>query len=202
MSDRIKWNLKYKVRIMLMKEPTANSRLKELSTYLTGGKALDLACGLGGNSLFLARMNYHIEAIDISDVAIDYIREQAKAHHLSIHPKVCDLTELNKLDLHRNTFDLVVITNYLDRRLFPIVKEIIKENGYFFMETFYQSPQEDNQGVSDQYKLKPKELLDEFRDWQILLYEEHKQEAKQTVFCQKPSTKMDVKKCQVHSESE
>jgi tellurite methyltransferase len=185
MNDRIKWNMKYKERIKLMKEPTANSRLKDLSTYLTGGKALDLACGLGGNSLFLARMNYHVMAIDISDVVIDYIREQAEAHHLSIHPRLSDLTELNKLELQRNTFDLVVITNYLDRRLFPVVKEIIKEDGYFFMETFYQSPQKDHQVVSEQYKLKPKELLEEFKDWKILLYEENINEAKQTVFCQK-----------------
>jgi hypothetical protein len=41
------------------------------------------------------------------------------------------------------------------------------------METFYQSPQIENQGVSDQYKLQPKELLVEFGDWTVHFFEEN-----------------------------
>lgn len=185
MNTRKKWNTKYIERINQQKQPEVNPRLKNLSDYLSGGgTALDLACGLGGNSLFLARMNYQVQAMDISDVAINYIQEQAAKDDLNIHPQVADLTELNKLNLQKGTFNLVVISYYLDRSLFPTVKSLIKEDGYLFIETFYQSPQTENQGVSNQYKLQPRELLSEFRDWTVLYFEENEQEGWQSIFCQ------------------
>ncbi|WHY75415.1 class I SAM-dependent methyltransferase [Neobacillus sp. WH10] len=185
MNTRSKWNTKHKDRLSDLIEPAPNPRLKTLSAYLNGGTALDIACGLGGNSLFLARINFQVEAVDISDVAINYIQERAINDKLNIHPIVCDLTKWNELNWQNNSFDSVVITYYLDRTLFPNVKRIIKENGYFFMETYYQSPQSMNQGVSNQYKLQPKELLVEFGDWKVLMFEENKQEGRQTIFCQK-----------------
>jgi tellurite methyltransferase len=186
MNSRMKWNSKHKERLDQQRPPEPNPRLKNLSAYLTGGRALDLACGLGGNSFFLARLNYKVEAIDISDVAIQYIQEQVSRDNLTIHPKVCDLMEINNQLWRNQSYDLVVITYYLDRSLFPFVKNLVKEEGYFFMETFYQSPQTENLGVSNQYKLQPKELLTEFSDWKVLLFEENEQEGRQTIFCQKP----------------
>ena len=185
MNSRTKWNTKYKERLNQLEVPEPNPRLKSLSAYLNGGTALDLACGLGGNSLFLARMNYKVQAIDISDVAINYIQKQAAKDHLKIEPRVSDLTQINNLQLQEQSFNLVVFSYYLDRSLFPFVKRIIKEDGYFFMETFYQSPLTENQGVSKQYKLQPKELLAEFGDWNVLFFEENEQEGRQTIFCQK-----------------
>jgi tellurite methyltransferase len=186
MDTGTKWNTKHKEQLEQKKEPTANRRLHGLSSYLKGGKALDIACGLGGNSLFLAKMNYQVQAVDISDIAIAYIQEQTAKRKLSIDPQKCDLTDLNKLQWSSDSFNLVVITYYLDRELFPIVKRIIAENGYFFMETYFQS-QQDNQTISNQYKLRPQELRSEFEDWKILFYEENEQEGRQTIFCQKRS---------------
>ncbi|MDR6123102.1 hypothetical protein QFZ87_002699 [Bacillus sp. SLBN-46] len=53
------------------------------------------------------------------------------------------------------------------------------------METFYQSPIDENQGVSNQYKLQPKELLTEFGDWKVHFFEEVDNESRQTIFCKK-----------------
>ncbi|MFJ5717007.1 methyltransferase domain-containing protein [Neobacillus sp. NPDC093127] len=185
MNSRNKWNNKHKERISHLEEPKPNARLENLASYLKGGPALDLACGLGGNSLFLARLNFQVQAIDISDVAVNYLQDIAAKQKLAIYPQLSDLTEITTLNLQKNSFNLVVITNYLDRSLFPLVKSIIKEDGYFFMETFYMSPKHENLGVSNQYKLEPGELLAEFGDWKILFYEENEQEGRQTIFCQK-----------------
>jgi tellurite methyltransferase len=185
MDSRMKWNTKHKERLAEKKAPTVNPRLKSLSSYLCGGRGLDIACGLGGNSLFLAQMNYQVEAIDISDVAISYVQEQATKRHLSIQPRVYDLTDFNSHSWQKHCYDLVVITYYLDRSILPTVKSMIKEGGYFFMETFYQSEQHVNQKVSDQYKLRSNELLSEFKDWKVLFFEENEQEGRQTIFCEK-----------------
>lgn len=183
MNTRTKWDTKHKERLDQLDEPLPNPRLKNLSAYLNGGTALDLACGLGGNSLFLARMNYQVQAMDISDVAINYIQEKAAKYNLNIYPRVCDLTDLNNLKWYNSPYDLVVITYYLDRSLYPILKSSIKENGYFFMETFYRTEHNQTQGISNEYKLQSKELLSEFGDWQVLFFEENEQEGRQTIFC-------------------
>ncbi|WP_251555334.1 class I SAM-dependent methyltransferase [Neobacillus muris] len=187
MDTKRKWNQKHKERVNHQEVPEPNARLKDLSAYLSGGTAIDLACGLGGNSIFLARLNYQIQAVDISDVAIKYVKEQADLLDLAINPQVFDLTEGDHLPLKASSFDLAVMTYYLDRSLFLPVKNSIKQNGYFFMETFFQSQQKEEQGVSNQYKLKPQELLSEFGDWKVLFYEENEQEGRQTIFCQKVS---------------
>jgi tellurite methyltransferase len=184
-NSKIKWNSKHKERLDQWNEPVVNPRLQNLSANLYGGKALDMACGLGANSLFLARLNYQVEAIDISDVAINFVQEQAKKNQLNIHSFVCDLTEFENINWPKNYFNLVVMTYYLDRSLFPVVKSLVQQDGYFFMETFYQTSQKQQKGVSNQYKLQSNELLSEFSDWKILFFEENEQEGRQTIFCQK-----------------
>ncbi|MDN3016407.1 class I SAM-dependent methyltransferase [Paenibacillus sp. BSR1-1] len=185
MDTKTKWNLKHKERIEQLKEPGPNPRLKNLSPNLSGGTALDLACGLGGNSFFLARMNYSVEAMDISDVAINYIHNYSVKNNLKLQPKVTNLTDLTNLKWPNSPYDLIVISYYLDRSLFPIVKNLIREDGYFFMETYYQSPLDENQRVSNQYKLESKELLAEFCDWKVVFFEEIEKEGRQTIFCKK-----------------
>lgn len=185
MDSKSKWNNKYKDRLNDHVHQAPNERLKSLSSYLKGGLALDLACGLGANSFFLADLNYQVQAFDISDIAIDFVTEQVNKQELTVHPRLCDLTELSKLHIENQSLDLVVITYYLDRLTFPFVKSIIKENGYFFMETFYTSPLNEEQRISDQFKLKPQELLSEFKDWHVLFYEENEQEGRQTIFARK-----------------
>jgi tellurite methyltransferase len=186
MDPKTKWNRKYQERITTKEEePKANDRLKSLAASLKGGDALDLACGLGGNSLFLAQLNYEVQALDVSDVAVDFIRKKAVHQHLPIKPMVCDLTDITSIPLGKKSFDLVVITYYLDRSIFPFVKKIVNKHGYFFMETFYQSSKAENKGVSNQYKLESQELLGEFGNWKVLFYEENEEEGRQTIFCQK-----------------
>lgn len=185
MNSKDKWNRKHQARLSDNDVPTANERLTNLVHYLKGGSALDLACGVGGNSFFLAKQNYQVRAVDISDVAIQYIKEVAAEKQLDIITQVCDLTNLEQLHLDAATFDLVTITYYLDRSLFPFVQACIRENGYFFMETFYLTPDNEDNGMPNEYKLHSQELLTAFKDWKILYYEENEQEDRQTILCQK-----------------
>ncbi|MGG1401241.1 class I SAM-dependent methyltransferase [Bacillus salipaludis] len=185
MDTRTKWNIKHQERLEKLDVPAPNPRLKNLYPYLLGGTALDLACGLGGNSLYLASLNYQVQAVDISEVAINYLQEQAAKDKRNITPLICDLTELNNHLWEDTSIDLAVITNYLDRSLYPMLKKIIKEEGYVFFETYYLKSQNENQGISKQYKLEPQELLNEFRDWNVLFFEENEQEGRQTIFARK-----------------
>ena len=52
--------------------PSGSSSTREL--LAGGGRALDVACGDGRNALYLAQLGYMVDAIDVSDVAIDALR--------------------------------------------------------------------------------------------------------------------------------
>jgi tellurite methyltransferase len=185
MNARDKWNRKYVERISHDKETFPNPNLEKLTDYLSGGKALDLACGLGGNSVFLAGRNFQVDALDLSEVAVDFVQKQAEKYQLTIKAQVCDLSNLAFLKKHSNSVNLVVLTYYLDRQLFPVLKEVVQNGGYLFIETYYQTPVKGNKSVSNRYKLEPQELLTTFSDWKVLLYEENEWKGIQTIFCQK-----------------
>ena len=183
MNHQDKWNKKHEDRLNDLKELQPNARLKNLSLYMKGGKALDIACGLGRNSIFLAQSGYEVLAVDFSEVATELIQKEALEKSLEISTLTADLTNFESLPMEKHSCDFVNMTYYLDRSLFPFIKKLIKPNGYFFMETYYLTP--NAQKVSDQYKLQSNELLTEFRGWKVLFFEENEQEGRQTIFCQK-----------------
>lgn len=186
MDQQEKWNRKYLEKIGEAQEKEANKRLKKFAPLLDGGgAAIDIACGLGSNSFFLAGIGYKVTAVDLSDVAIKFIVEQSKRLQLDIRAYTADLTDTSNISFQAGSYDLAIITYYLDRSIFPIVKELVKTNGYIFIETFYQTGSGSRQTISDKYKLLSNELLKEFSGWCILFYEECMDEGRQTIFCQK-----------------
>lgn len=184
--SKTKWNRKYGERLMNGEESLVNERLKKFEQYFPdGGMALDFACGLGQNSIYLAEQGFHVQSFDISDVAIQNLRAEASKKQLHVEAKVSDLTEWSNLSLSKDSFNLVVITYYLDREIIPKLKQVLDKSGLFFLETFYQSNKCHSDGVSDRYKLQSQELLVEFKDWQILFFEENEEEGRQTILCRK-----------------
>lgn len=55
----------------------ANPLLAEIVETLDPGTALDLGCGAGGDTLWLARRGWQVTAVDISTTAVDAVRELA-----------------------------------------------------------------------------------------------------------------------------
>jgi hypothetical protein len=56
-----------------------------------GGRALDVACGDGRNALHLARLGFEVDAVDVSDVAIDALCAVAPERAPAVRPRVVDL---------------------------------------------------------------------------------------------------------------
>ncbi|MCX4850293.1 bifunctional 2-polyprenyl-6-hydroxyphenol methylase/3-demethylubiquinol 3-O-methyltransferase UbiG [Streptomyces sp. NBC_00893] len=76
------WNGVYAARPAAV-DPRPNLRLTETVIGLPPGDALDLGCGVGGDALWLARLGWHVTAVDVSSVAVERLRGLALAHCLS-----------------------------------------------------------------------------------------------------------------------
>jgi SAM-dependent methyltransferase len=108
--------------------------LKQHSNLLPfKGQALELACGLGGNARFLAQCGLKTHAWDISDNALSALIHWAGAHNLPIIPLI---TDLEQMLLPYQQFDVIVVSRYLDRRLFSAVQDALKPNGLLYYQTF------------------------------------------------------------------
>jgi 2-polyprenyl-3-methyl-5-hydroxy-6-metoxy-1,4-benzoquinol methylase len=67
---------------------------------------LDFSCGIGTQSLGLAKLGYQVTASDISSNAIDRAREEAEKRKLSITFSVADMRKA--FIHHRKQFDLII----------------------------------------------------------------------------------------------
>lgn len=73
-------------------EPQACAVLQQHPSHLPQqGLALDLACGRGGNALWLARRGLSVHAWDYSEAAIRHLRAEAERHRLAIQTEVRDV---------------------------------------------------------------------------------------------------------------
>ncbi|MGD8571988.1 MAG: methyltransferase domain-containing protein, partial [Gammaproteobacteria bacterium] len=80
------------------------------------GIALDLACGLGANALFLAQRGLQVQAWDVSPVAIDKLQRTAASYQLTLQAKVRDAVNEPP---EPEQFDVIVVTRFLERQLAP-----------------------------------------------------------------------------------
>ena len=71
------------------------------------GRALDLGCGTGTNSIFLAQHGYQVTGVDFSPQAIATARQKSKRAGLVIDFHIGDVTRLEALGV-RDSFDFVL----------------------------------------------------------------------------------------------
>jgi SAM-dependent methyltransferase len=63
-------------------------------TWKPGTKVLDLGCGAGTNSLFLARQGFHVTGIDLGEGAVRAATERARRAGVAAEFRVGDVTKL------------------------------------------------------------------------------------------------------------
>lgn len=95
----------------------------------TAGTALDIACGLGAQTLWLASRGLHVLALDVSPVAIERVRAGADMAGLADHvdARVVDLDD--GLPEGGPSADVIVCQRYRDQRLYPSVIERLAPGG-------------------------------------------------------------------------
>jgi len=84
--------------------PTVPPEIIRLADSLPPGHSLDLGCGTGNSSLYLAGRGWHAVGVDFVQIAIRMARRKAKAAHASAEFYCADVTKLGFL---KPSFDLI-----------------------------------------------------------------------------------------------
>jgi tellurite methyltransferase len=133
-------------------------------------KALDIAMGRGRHAVLLARHGFETYGVDIDVEAVNDAMQTAAREGLRIRGWCADLTASR---LPEHAFDLVVVTRYLQRDLFPSIKASLRMGGCVLYETFTTAQRELGTGPrSPDHLLRPGELLTVFDGWDVMFYEE------------------------------
>ncbi|MBW3608065.1 MAG: methyltransferase domain-containing protein [Actinobacteria bacterium] len=135
MDARDRWNERYaQPDRQWMPETPAEWLVEHADLLSGGGRALDVACGDGRNALYLAQLGYMVDAIDVSDVAIDALRAATDARGLTmtVAPRVVDL---EREPLPAGPYDVIVMTNFLQRDLFEPLQDALAPGGLLVFET-------------------------------------------------------------------
>ncbi|MFQ5852474.1 MAG: class I SAM-dependent methyltransferase [Candidatus Binatia bacterium] len=145
--------------------------IEQSSWRIQPGRALDIATGKGRNALFLAKKGFAVEAVDISEVALEQARRLAKGRGLTITFRQVDL---NSVELPEAAYDMILNFNFLQRSLIPKIKRALKLGGHIVFETYLIDQRIFGRPKNLAYLLGHNELLEMFRDFRILYYREGK----------------------------
>lgn len=162
LEDKFRWNKKYLDNHPISDEPIDLVRYYHVLAHR--GLALDLACGKGRHSKFLAHNEFRVDALDISEIALDAI-----AHNDNIHLQSVDLdTHL----LEHDRYDLVVCTYYLNRKIFPSIMQSMRSGAILIYETFVTHPDNTKAPSNAEFLLQENELKEAFGKLEIIYYDE------------------------------
>ena len=165
MIHRELWNSRYQG---LASFPSPAKILLEYAHLLPRtGIALDLACGVGTNAIFLAQHGLETYAWDLSEIAIQ--RLQNRSQDLLIYTEVRDVVLCPP---PCNTFDVIVVCHFLERSLVPKLINALTPSGLFY-QTFTRTVVQHEYGPRNpEYRLADNELLWLCRELQCVVYRE------------------------------
>lgn len=141
-------------------------------------KILDVGCGDGRHSLYLAGLGFQVDAFDISQNAINKINYLKELSGLNINTYVCDALEFE----FKHKYDLIIVhgvLQFIEREKQPEILELLKKwtnvNGYHIVALFT-----DEEPVPEDLKdvmvgvFKNEEIKDYYNEWEFKMFEGYK----------------------------
>lgn len=126
------YNQMYKMETYLYELGTERI-LMENQGLLSPGEALELGVGMGRNIPFLIERGFHVTGVDLSDVAIEKLREQYGAQRFEVQ-------DIRFFPIPPSHYTLIVcsmVLSYLDDAELAVIAERIKQGlkpgGYLFI---------------------------------------------------------------------
>ena len=152
----------------LLKLKPSSWIIKQVEIVQKGKKIniLDFASGEGRHSIYLANNKRLITAIDKDRKKLELYKNIKNINLICF-----DLERTDKWPLEKESFDIIIVTNYLYR---PRIKELgrfLKTDGFLFYETFAVGNEKYGKPSNPDYLLKHMELLKTFKnDFETMYY--------------------------------
>ncbi|RMI40566.1 class I SAM-dependent methyltransferase [Actinomadura harenae] len=133
--DRVRWNAKYEAA----GEPEfAPHSLVEwaFAREIPDGPVLDLACGPSGSALRFAADGRAVTAVDVSEVALGWLREEAQRRVLEGRVTLVQADLVTWRPPVDDVYAVVLCTGYWDEPLFRAAVEAVQPGGLVLWEAF------------------------------------------------------------------
>lgn len=165
--DLDKWNQRYAEDSYRKNNPVV--LLQDWLPKVPVGKALDVACGAGRNSIFLAQSGFQVDAIDISPEGLRKARQLAEGQGLNINWMEHDLDQAFRFDTE---YDLIIVMWYVNLALVSRLCDCLATGGYLLCEEHLITDQDVIGPTSSNYRVAPGALREAVSGLNVLLYEE------------------------------
>jgi SAM-dependent methyltransferase len=167
-TEREKWDRRYSEG-EYQPRTWAAPFLEEWIGRFPPGRALDVACGAGRNALRLAEAGFTVDAVDISQAALDMARKEGDRRGLRVSWQTADL---DYLDLPTRTYDLITVIRYRNLELWPRLIEALQPDGWLLAEHHMKTRLAVDGPPTPEFRLDPGEYLKAFSSLRIVHYSE------------------------------
>jgi 2-polyprenyl-3-methyl-5-hydroxy-6-metoxy-1,4-benzoquinol methylase len=147
------------------------------------GYALDIAAGAGRHSLALAQHGLRVDVVDRSRQGLRLVKQRALETGLEPGKNLCLIVaDLERPWLPRRDYDVILVSFFLCRPLFPLIRARLRPGGWLVYETLtiHQTFGPDRQPARPDFLLQPQELKDAFADFELVFYDEVNQNQRAT----------------------
>jgi len=168
--DRERWNEKYSTDEAFELPDDPIPELARRIDTLPTGRALDVATGTGRNARFLAAEGYDVDAVDVSDEALERAARAADAEGVDVD---WIRTDLDDFEFERDAYDVITVSFFAALERLPDIMAALAPGGVLVYEHHLRSSDEIDIGPSsDRYRYPSNHLLHACLDLTILHYEE------------------------------
>lgn len=129
-------------------------------------RALELACGLGLNAVWLGEQGYTVHALDISLAALQQARNLTRRSNL--HNVTFIQADLDTFPLPVGAYDLALVFRFLDRRLFPALCASVRPGGTVIYQTLNTGHLDRSPHTRPAHMLELGELPGHFPGWTVI----------------------------------
>jgi len=170
--DRERWNEKYSTDAEFDLPDHPIPALERLIDAFPTGRALDVATGTGRNARFLARQGYEVDAVDVSDEALDQASRAADAEGVDVNWIRSDIADYA---FEPAAYDVITVSFFAALEHLPEIKEALAPGGVLVYEHHLRSSDDIDIGPSsDRYRYRSNDLLRACLDLTILEYRERR----------------------------